>query len=90
MEKLENKLIDYVSGQEDLGLRILRAIGDPMTRFNEDKLRMLRAVRFATCFDLTTDPATAAAVKVMADQITVVSAERIAEELRRLVRAKGT
>jgi poly(A) polymerase len=92
-DPLEGKLLDYVGGQEDLRARVLRAIGDPATRFAEDKLRLLRAVRIATRFGLALDPATAAALQAMADQIRVVSAERIAEELRRLLvdpqRARG-
>jgi poly(A) polymerase len=84
-DPLENKLIDYVGGREDLKARVLRAIGDPATRFTEDKLRMLRAVRIATRFELAIDPTTAAAIQAMAGQITVVSAERIAEELRKLL-----
>ncbi len=92
-DPLENKLIDYVGGQADLQVRLLRAIGDPPARFAEDKLRMLRAVRIATGFDLAIEGATAEAIQDMADQITVVSAERIAEELRRLLtyprRARG-
>jgi poly(A) polymerase len=92
-DPVEDRVIDYVGGREDLEKRVLRAIGDPAARFAEDKLRMLRAVRFATRFDLTIDAATEAAVRAMADQITVVSAERIAEELRRLLvdpqRARG-
>src|SRR5260370_33887338 len=79
-DPLEGRLIDYVEGQEDLRGRKLRAIGDPSQRFSEDKLRMLRAVRIATRFDLTIEPATAAALRTMAKQITVVSAERIADE----------
>jgi poly(A) polymerase len=92
-DPLECKLIDYVGGQVDLQARVLRAIGDPELRFAEDKLRMLRAVRFATRFELTLDPATANAIRVMAPEITAVSAERIAEELRKLLvsphRARG-
>ncbi len=92
-DPLESRLIDYVGGQEDLRARILRAIGDPEVRFREDKLRMLRAVRFATRFDLTIEPATEAAIRRMAPQIAVVSAERIADELRDLLvhprRARG-
>jgi poly(A) polymerase len=85
-DPIENKLIDYVGGQEDLRARLLRAIGDPALRFAEDRLRMLRAVRLATRFDLTIEPATAAAIKQMAAQISPgVSAERIAEELRQLL-----
>ncbi len=92
-DPVEGRLIDYVGGQEDLRAQILRAIGDPPSRFTEDKLRMLRAVRFATRFELNIEPATATAIQAMAPQINVVSAERIAEELRRLLvhpsRARG-
>src|SRR5437773_6759644 len=73
-DPLDNQLIDYVGGQEDLQAKLLRAIGDPTARFAEDKLRLLRAVRFATRFDLTLDPATEHAIRAMADQVTVVSA----------------
>jgi poly(A) polymerase len=92
-DPLAKEFIDYVGGQEDLGKRVLRAIGEPALRFAEDKLRLLRAVRMATRFDLALDPATEAAIKKMAGQITVVSEERIAEELRKLLtlpqRARG-
>jgi len=84
-DPLENQVIDYVGGQKDLESRLLRAIGQPTERFAEDKLRLLRAVRFATQFDLAFDPATEAALGAMARQVSVVSAERIAEELRRLL-----
>jgi poly(A) polymerase len=84
-DPLEDKVIDYVGGQEDLRAGILRAIGVPAQRFTEDKLRLLRAVRFATRFNLTLDPVTTAAIRAMAGEITVVSAERIAEELRKLL-----
>jgi poly(A) polymerase len=86
-------VIDYVGGRIDLERRVLRAIGDPASRIAEDKLRMLRAARMATRFGLTIDPATAAAVQAMADEVRVVSAERIADELRKLLvdpnRARG-
>src|SRR5438132_1232539 len=84
-DPIDKRLIDYVGGQEDLQARILRAIGDPATRFTEDKLRMLRAVRIATRFDLTMEADTAAAIRAMAGEIRVVSAERVAEELRKLL-----
>lgn len=84
-DPLKGELIDYVGGQNDLQGRVLRAIGEPAVRFREDKLRLLRAVRIATRFDLTVEPTTAAAVRAMAGQITVVSAERIAKELRELL-----
>jgi poly(A) polymerase len=92
-DPLEEKLIDYVGGQADLQAKVLRAIGDPTTRIEEDKLRMLRAVRIATRFGLVIEPATLSAITTMADQISVVSTERIADELRKLLvdpnRARG-
>jgi poly(A) polymerase len=92
-DPLKGQLFDFVGGQDDLVARRLRAIGDPAVRFEEDKLRLLRAVRIATRFDLTIDPGTDQAIRAMAPQITVVSAERIAEELRQLLvhpaRARG-
>ncbi|HSQ56230.1 MAG TPA: CCA tRNA nucleotidyltransferase, partial [Gemmata sp.] len=92
-DPVKNELIDYVGGRADLDAKVLRAIGDPTARFTEDKLRILRAVRMATRFNLAIDPATLAAAKRMANEIRVVSAERIAEELRKLLthpnRARG-
>jgi poly(A) polymerase len=84
-DPLTDALIDYVGGQADLNAGILRAIGDPGARFREDKLRLIRAVRFAARFGLTIDSATRAALVAMAPQIKVVSAERIAQELRRML-----
>jgi poly(A) polymerase len=92
-DPLEDRVIDHVGGRDDLRAGVLRAIGEPTQRFAEDKLRLLRAVRFATRFQLKLDPATADAIRAMANEITVVSAERIAEELRKLLtdprRAEG-
>ncbi|MCI0640652.1 MAG: CCA tRNA nucleotidyltransferase [Gemmataceae bacterium] len=92
-DPLKGELHDFVGGQADLHARVLRAIGDPRQRFQEDKLRLLRAVRIATRFELTLEPATEAAIKDMAPTLPVVSAERIAEELRQLLvhprRARG-
>jgi poly(A) polymerase len=85
LDPLTGEVIDYVGGRDDLAAHVLRAIGDPAERFREDKLRLLRAARFATRFAMTVEPATAAAVRAMAPQLTVVSAERIAEELRKLL-----
>lgn len=84
-DPIKSELLDYVGGQADLQARVLRAIGDPHVRFSEDKLRLLRAVRIATRFDLAIESQTMAAIRAMAGQITVVSAERIAEELRQLI-----
>lgn len=92
-DPLDEKLIDYVGGERDLRDGVLRAIGDPGARFREDRLRMLRAVRFAARFELRIDPATHAAIGDMAAQVTSVSGERIAEEMRKLLtnrhRARG-
>ena len=92
-DPVTEQLHDFVGGRADLATKVLRAIGDPFARFEEDKLRVLRAVRIAARFDLEVDPATLAASRAMARQIAVVSAERIAEELRKLLahpnRARG-
>jgi tRNA nucleotidyltransferase/poly(A) polymerase len=84
-DPIANAVIDYVGGRDDLTARVLRAIGDPVARFTEDKLRVLRAVRIAARFELAIDPATRSAAKAMAPQIRAVSAERIAEELRKIL-----
>ncbi|MCS7016872.1 MAG: HD domain-containing protein [Gemmatales bacterium] len=84
-DPLRGEVLDYVGGQRDLQARLLRAIGNPYERFEEDKLRMLRAVRLAAQFQLTIETTTATAIRQLAEQIRVVSAERIAEELRRLL-----
>lgn len=84
-DPVRGELHDFVGGQADLHARILRAIGDPAERFAEDKLRLLRAVRIATRFELTIESKTETAIKGMARTIGVVSAERIAEELRQLL-----
>ncbi|MDR3632291.1 MAG: CCA tRNA nucleotidyltransferase [Isosphaeraceae bacterium] len=84
-DPMSGEVIDFVGGQADLAAKVLRAIGDPAARFGEDKLRLLRAVRFAARFGLTIDPATLGALRAMAAQVTVVAAERIAQELRRML-----
>jgi poly(A) polymerase len=84
-DPVAGELHDYVGGRADLGAKVLRAIGDPAARFAEDKLRVLRAARMATRFALAIDPATLAAAQATAPQISVVSAERIADELRKLL-----
>jgi tRNA nucleotidyltransferase/poly(A) polymerase len=84
-DPLADEVVDFVGGRDDLQHGILRAIGDPAERFREDKLRLLRAVRFAARFKLQVDPATLAAVRRMARQIVVVSAERIAQEMRMML-----
>ncbi len=80
-----DRLLDFVEGRRDLDRRIVRAIGNPSARFAEDKLRLLRAVRFAVTLGFSIDPATAAAMRLTASQLKVVSAERIGEELTRML-----
>ena len=79
------EVLDFVGGRKDLDSGIIRAIGDPEKRFGEDKLRMLRAVRFASRFEYAIDPATFAAIQKLAGQIGVVSRERIRDELSRML-----
>ena len=79
------EVLDFVGGQADLRAGIIRAIGVPSRRFAEDKLRMLRAVRFAARFAYQIEPATFAAIQKGAPEINVVSAERIREELTKLL-----
>jgi poly(A) polymerase len=81
-DPLENRVIDYVGGQADLHARRLRAIGNPLARFGEDHLRLLRAVRFAARFAFDIEPATADALKSEAGKLKRISPERIADELR--------
>lgn len=80
------KLHDWVGGQADLQARVIRTIGSPAERFGEDHLRLLRAVRFAAQLDFALDPTTMAAVQANAPGIQTVSAERIRDELLKLVR----
>ncbi|HYW65572.1 MAG TPA: CCA tRNA nucleotidyltransferase [Candidatus Dormibacteraeota bacterium] len=79
------EVLDYVGGQNDLHAGLVRAIGDPERRFTEDKLRMLRAIRFAARFAYAIEPATFAAIQEHAPEIHVVSPERIREELTKLL-----
>ena len=81
--------LDFVHGREDLVRGIIRAIGDPALRFAEDKLRMMRAVRFAARLRFQIDPATSAAIRRHAAEINQVSAERIRDELTRILTEGG-
>jgi poly(A) polymerase len=82
-------VLDYVGGRADLKQGILRAIGDPETRFGEDHLRLLRAVRFAARFKFQIDPATMAAMQRLHASILKVSAERVRDELVRILTEGG-
>ncbi len=84
-DPIEERLIDLVEGRNDLELRRIRAIGDPAQRFFEDRLRMLRAVRFAASLKFDIDPATLAAIRPMAASITAIAWERIGDEITRIL-----
>ncbi len=84
-DPIKEQLIDYVHGQRDLEKKLVKAIGDPVERFQEDHLRMLRAVRFAHNLGFALDPATESAIQSMAMLISNISAERIEQELTRIL-----
>jgi poly(A) polymerase len=79
------EILDYVGGREDLQRGVIRTIGDPHQRFTEDKLRMLRAVRFAARFGYTIDAQTFAAIRELAAQIHQVSRERVRDEILKML-----
>jgi poly(A) polymerase len=85
LDPTTNEILDFVGGQDDLRKGIIRAIGDPHRRFEEDKLRMLRAVRFAARFNYQIDPPTLNAIQILAPKIHQVSAERVREELTKML-----
>jgi poly(A) polymerase len=80
-----NEILDFVGGREDLEAGIIRAIGDPATRFGEDKLRMVRAVRFAARFGYAIEPATLKAIQKLAPEIDQISMERLRDELTKIL-----
>ncbi|MFM8253453.1 MAG: CCA tRNA nucleotidyltransferase [Planctomycetota bacterium] len=84
-DPLAERVIDYVGGQDDLRAGVVRAIGDARARFDEDKLRMIRAVRFAATYDFSLESTTLTAIRELAGELVIVSAERIAAEMRRLL-----
>ena len=81
--------LDFVHGREDIAAHVVRAIGNPKLRFAEDKLRMLRAVRFAARFDYRIDENTAAAIHCQAADVNQVSNERIRDELTKILTEGG-
>ncbi len=85
MDPESSQVIDYVGGLDDLRNQVLRAIGDPAERFREDKLRLLRAIRFAARFNLEIEPNTLQSLRAMTGEVVVVAPERIAQELRRML-----
>jgi tRNA nucleotidyltransferase/poly(A) polymerase len=86
---LTGDIVDLVGGRADLAARVIRAIGDPEKRFDEDRLRMLRAVRFAAQLGFVIEPATLGAVKRRAGELSSVSRERVREELEKTLKSAG-
>ncbi len=82
---LTSAVLDYVGGKNDLRDGIIRAIGEPHRRFEEDKLRVLRAVRFAARFDFVIEPETERAIRQLSSAISQVSRERVRDELTRML-----
>ena len=80
------RVVDLHGGAADLQARVLRTVGDPRDRFGEDALRLIRAIRFASRFDLRLDPATEAAIVELAPSVASVSGERVRDELARILR----
>jgi poly(A) polymerase len=85
LDPVNGQVLDYVGGQEDLRAGIIRTIGRAELRFGEDKLRMLRAVRFAARFGYTIEPGTFSAIQKLAAEIHQVSRERVRDELTRML-----
>ena len=78
---LQNQLLDYVAGQADLSAKTIRAIGDPVSRFTEDRLRLFRAIRFAVQLGFEMEPATWKALIQLSPSSNVISPERVRDEL---------
>jgi len=89
MDPRTGEVLDFVGGQRDLDARLVRAIGDPETRFAEDHLRMLRAIRLAARFDFQIEENTFAAIRRLHSKILLISAERIRDELVRILTEGG-
>jgi poly(A) polymerase len=85
LDPITQEVLDYVGGRNDLQAHVIRAIGEPERRFTEDKLRMLRAIRFAGRFDYQIESATFAAIQKLAPQIVQVSHERVRDELTKML-----
>jgi len=80
-DPIHRRVMDWVEGQKDIHRKVIRAIGDPAKRFTEDKLRMLRAVRFASVLGFQIEPKTMKSIQKLAKKIHTVSQERVRDEL---------
>lgn len=82
---LDSEVIDFVNGRQDIAARCIRAIGNPVERFQEDYLRLLRAIRFAARFEFDLEPSTWTALCNLSTKVTKISMERVREELRQIL-----
>jgi len=89
LDPIGDEVLDYVEGKADLERRVIRCVGSPRERFQEDHLRLLRAVRFAARLDYAIEPATLAAIKELAPLIQGTSAERVRDELLKILTEGG-
>ncbi|HNY51308.1 MAG TPA: CCA tRNA nucleotidyltransferase [Smithella sp.] len=89
MDPTSGEILDYVNGRSDIENKIIRTIGDPDSRFNEDYLRMLRAVRFAANLQFVIEPETKNAITRNAHKINQISAERVRDELNKILTGGG-
>src|SRR6185312_9478738 len=89
LDPATSEVIDYTGGRADLAAGVIRAIGDPVRRFREDHLRLLRAVRFAARLNFTIEPGTFAAMRELAPAIRGISAERVRDEISRILTEGG-
>ncbi len=88
-DPITGQIIDLVGGREDLERKLVRAIGNPRSRFEEDRLRMVRAVRFAASLDFTIESETFDAIRELASTVKQISWERIGEEITRILTEGG-
>lgn len=88
-DPISEQVIDYVDGLSDIEKKVVKTIGDPYNRFKEDKLRMMRAIRFSSRLDYEIDKATKNALKQLAKEIVQVSSERIRDELISIITQKN-
>jgi putative nucleotidyltransferase with HDIG domain len=89
LDPVSGEVLDFVNGRADLSSKLIRAIGDPERRFREDHLRLLRAVRFAARLGFEIEPETLAAIHRLASSIRNVSAERVRDEIARILTEGG-
>lgn len=84
-DPIDETIIDFVDGKVDMDARLIRAIGNPRTRFEEDHLRMLRAIRFSARFEFSIENGTAEAIRELSQELASVSRERIGEEVKKMM-----